>query len=222
MKASKGVHGYIIDGGASIGSPGFDWTFFKFTKEGILHPLEENKGITLKYLLKGTSGDCGVKFGIGIPVGAIAVAFGAPAPVAGLTASTPVRECRKHLHRWHNKRKWAYNNDQRHKKLPEVQVQDGMVQLMLSGNSDGLLHKERLKAFNFLFFCWRKEKYRGWELQPLSASSSNLIPSSRYSLAFSSLLASLKILIIGSVPLALTRTQPSSKIILVPSVVSIL
>ncbi|WCN29061.1 hypothetical protein [Thermococcus kodakarensis] len=87
VKASKGVHGYIIDGGASIGSPGFDWTFFKFTKEGILHPLEENKGITLKYLLKGTSGDCGVKFGIGIPVGAIAVAFGAPAPVAGLTAS---------------------------------------------------------------------------------------------------------------------------------------
>ncbi|MBP1912180.1 hypothetical protein [Thermococcus stetteri] len=87
VKASKGVHGYIIDGGASIGSPGFDWTFFKFTKEGMLYPLEENKGITLKYLLKGTSGDCGVKFGIGIPVGAIAVAFGAPAPVAGLTAS---------------------------------------------------------------------------------------------------------------------------------------
>lgn len=87
VKASKGVHGYIIDGGASIGSPGFDWTFFKFTKEGILYPLEENKGITLKYLLKGTSGNCGVKFGIGIPVGAIAVAFGAPAPVAGLTAS---------------------------------------------------------------------------------------------------------------------------------------
>ncbi len=87
VKASKGVNGYIIDGGTSLGSPDFDRTFFRFTKESLQHPLSMNKGITLKYLLKGISRDCGVKFGIGIPVGAIAVAFGAPAPVAGLVAS---------------------------------------------------------------------------------------------------------------------------------------
>ncbi|QDA30929.1 hypothetical protein FH039_03990 [Thermococcus indicus] len=87
VKASKGVNGYIMDGGTSLGSPDFDWTFFRFTKEGLQYPLAANKGITLAYLFQAVSGDCGVKFGMGMPVGAIAVAFGAPAPVAGLVAS---------------------------------------------------------------------------------------------------------------------------------------
>lgn len=83
VKVSKGVYGYIIDGGVFIGSFGFDWIFFKFIKEGILYLFEENKGIILKYFLKGISGDCGVKFGIGIFVGVIVVVFGVLVFVVG-------------------------------------------------------------------------------------------------------------------------------------------
>ncbi len=87
VKARRGVNGYIINGGYEVESPKLDSRFYRFTKGGLQHPLLKDDGISLQYLFKGISGNCGIKFGIGIPVGAIAVAFGAPAPVAGLVAS---------------------------------------------------------------------------------------------------------------------------------------
>ncbi|NJE62279.1 hypothetical protein [Thermococcus sp. 21S7] len=87
VKALKGVNGYIMEGGHELRSPQLDARFYKFTKDGLQHPLPREEGISLAYLFQAVSGECGVKFGIGVPVGAIAVAFGAPAPVAGLVAS---------------------------------------------------------------------------------------------------------------------------------------
>ncbi|AEC52654.1 hypothetical protein PNA2_1739 [Pyrococcus sp. NA2] len=87
VKALKGVNGYIMEGGYEVESPELDSRFYKFIKDDFQHLLSRDDGISLRYLFKGIGGDCGVKFGIGIPVGAIAVAFGAPAPVAGLVAS---------------------------------------------------------------------------------------------------------------------------------------
>ncbi|WP_245610414.1 hypothetical protein [Thermococcus celericrescens] len=86
VNAGRGVNGYIINGGYEVESPKLE-RFYRFTKEGLQHALLKDDGISLQYLFKGISGNCGIKFGIGIPVGAIAVAFGAPAPVAGLVAS---------------------------------------------------------------------------------------------------------------------------------------
>jgi len=87
VKALKGANGYIVEGGYELGHPQLDTVFYKFTKDGFQHPLIRNDGVSLAYLFHAVSGECGVKFGIGVPAGAIAVAFGAPAPVAGLVAS---------------------------------------------------------------------------------------------------------------------------------------
>lgn len=87
VKAEKGANGYIIDGGTALGSPSFGQAFFSFTREYIRYPLRSNEGVSMRYLFSGMGGSCGVRFGVGVPVGAIAVAFGAPAPVAGLVAS---------------------------------------------------------------------------------------------------------------------------------------
>lgn len=87
VKAARGVNGYIMKGGYELRPPQLDARFYRFTKEGLQYPLIKDDGISLAYLFQDVSGECGVKFGIGVPVGAIAVAFGAPAPVAGLVAS---------------------------------------------------------------------------------------------------------------------------------------
>lgn len=87
VKAKKGTNGYLLEGGYEIAPPRLDSIFYEFTEEGFHYYLTSGEGVSLKYLLRETSGECGIQFGVGIPVGAIAVLFGAPAPVAGLVAS---------------------------------------------------------------------------------------------------------------------------------------
>ncbi|NJE03498.1 hypothetical protein E3E27_05020 [Thermococcus sp. MV11] len=87
VKVRRGVNGYIMYGGSEVKTPQLDPTFYRFTRKSLRTPLSAGEGISLAYLFNGIGGKCGMKFGVGIPVGAIAVAFGAPAPVAGLVAS---------------------------------------------------------------------------------------------------------------------------------------
>ncbi|WP_052696234.1 hypothetical protein [Palaeococcus ferrophilus] len=80
----------FLDGGGVEGIPnlpGFH-NFISASSNKAFQELKANgDSRTLKYLFDDLGGECGIKFGVGIPVGAIAVAFGAPAPVAGLVAS---------------------------------------------------------------------------------------------------------------------------------------